>query len=96
MNYYSYKYHEVLELEYNDYNFLVENMIRAKAKERLSQLQLHVYPHAKRENQEKIHRAIIKESTPQKEMEKRAVKTDDLNKIFGGNIADVLKGKDGR
>ena len=53
MNYYNYKYHEVLELEYNDYNFLVENMIRAKAKEKLSQLQLHVYPHTKKDNQDK-------------------------------------------
>lgn len=95
MNYYSYKYNEVLELEYNDYNFLLQNMIHAKAKERLRQLQLHIYPHAKKDNQEKIHRALNKESTPQEELKKKAVKADDLKSIFGGKIEDFIKGKDG-
>jgi len=96
MNYYNYKYHEVLELEYNDYIFLVENMVRAKAKEKLSQLQLHIYPHTKKDNQDKIHRAIVKESTPQKELEKRAVKVEDMKGIFGGKIEDIIKARDGR
>lgn len=96
MNYYHYKYSEVLELEYNEYTFLVENMIRAKAKDRLRDLQLHVYPHSKKDNQNKIHKALVKESTPQEDLKERAVKVEDLKGIFGGKIEDVLKGKDGR
>lgn len=93
MNYYSYKYHEVLELNYNIYNFLVENMQRAKAKEKLSQLQLFIYPHTKDSNREKIHKQLVKESTPQEELKKRAVKADDLKAVFGGKIEDIIKGK---
>lgn len=96
MNYYSYKYSEVLGLEYNEFNFLVENMVRAKAKERLRQLQIAIYPHAKKDAQNKIHKALVKESTPQDDLKQRAVKADDLKGIFGGKIEDIIKGKDGR
>lgn len=96
MNYYSYKYNEVLELDYSDYVFLSENMIRAKAKERLHQLQLLIYPHAKKDNQNIIHKALVKESTPQKELEKKAVKVEDLRNIFGANIEDIVKERNGR
>jgi predicted HAD superfamily phosphohydrolase YqeG len=95
MSYYKYKYSEVLELKYNDYNFLVENMVRAKAKDRLKDLQIQIYPHAKKDNQDKIHRALVRESTPPEEMKKKAVKVEDLKGIFGGKIEDIIKGKNG-
>jgi hypothetical protein len=95
-NYYSQKWSEVESMSYIDFEFMLKNMNYAKARDRKRLLQLHVYPHAKKNTQQKLHKEIVKAATPPKEMEKRAVKTSDLSGIFGGSIEDVLKAMDGR
>ena len=71
-------------------------MERAKAQDRLENLQLVVYPHAKKDSAAKIHKNLVSDATPKEERKKRAIKTSDLSGIFGGDISDYIKAKNGR
>ncbi len=95
MNYYSYKYIEVMEMINSDYVFLYQNMIHAKAKNRLDDLELLMYTKTSESNRNKIHKKLHKLATPEVEQAKRAVTADDL-KGFGVSIEDLVKAKNGR
>ena len=95
MNYYSYKYNEVIEMSHEQYSFLHKNMIHAKAKNRLEDLELLIYTKTSDTNRNKIHKKLHKTATPQAELEKRAVTTADL-KGFGVSIEDLVKAKNGK
>jgi hypothetical protein len=96
MHYYGYKLHEVENLQANEYTYLIELMHRAQAQERMELLELIVYPHTKEKNQSDIHKKLTRAAVPPKEMEKRAVKAEDLKTIFGSSIEDIIKARDGR
>lgn len=78
-------------MKVNEYIFHFENMERSKAKERLNQLELHVYAKSKEATQTAIHRKLVRTANPPSEVAKRAVTTDDLDG-FGGSIENEIKG----
>lgn len=80
----------------DDFNFIYENMVKAKAQDRIDLLQLLIYPHTSKDKAQKIHKELVKQANAPEIMKERAVKTDDLKSIFGGKIEDVIKAKDGR
>lgn len=95
MNYFGYKYEEVINMSSMDYFFLFNNMTHAKAKSRLEKLELLIYTKTSDANRSKIHKKLHKLATPKAEQEKRAVTTDDL-KGFGVSIEDIVKAKNGK
>lgn len=90
-NYYNVSKSEVMNMKLDDYNFDLDNMKRAKARERLDLLELHIYTKVKQDTANKIHKKLVKTSNPPSEVAKRAVTNDDL-KGFGGSIEDAVKG----
>ena len=92
---YPVKYEEVIEMGFDQYSFLMENMNHAKARKKLEDLELFIYPHTKDENRSKIHKKLHKQATPQVEQAKRAITTDDL-KGFGVSIEEIAKAKNGK
>ena len=96
MSYYSYRtISEVEEIKFDEYCFMLENMNRAKAKEKLDLLELIIYPQTSDQNRKVIHKRLVKEAVPSAELAKRAVTTDDL-KGFGISIEELTKANDGR
>ena len=83
-----------MEMINSDYVFLYQNMIHAKAKNRLDELELLMYTKTSESNRSKIHKKLHKLATPEVEQAKRAVTVDDL-KGFGVNIEDLVKAKNG-
>ncbi len=84
-----------MEMINSDYVFLYQNMIHAKAKNRLDDLELLMYTKTSESNRNKIHKKLHKLATPEVEQAKRAVTADDL-KGFGVSIEDLVKAKNGR
>jgi len=95
MNYYSYKYDEVMKMDNGLYVYLNKNMKHAKAKNKLEELELLIYTKTSETNRNKIHKKLHKQATPQVEQAKRAVTSDDL-KGFGVSIDDLVKAKNGK
>lgn len=99
MHYYSYKYHEVMQLEFDTYQYLVKCMVKAKANDDLELLEVVSFPQMSNKNQRKrIINNLNKKAETQDQLEERAVTTDDLA-FFGvkvGNIADHIKDDNGK
>ncbi len=98
MHYYGYKPCEVDKINnmaFCDYRFYVQNMIHAKARNRLELLEIASYSNMKKDSQSKMHKKLVRLATPKEEMAKRAVKVEDL-KGLEVSIEDILKAKNGR
>ena len=95
MHYYSYKLHEVEELDINTFNKLVKCMNINKARERLEDMENLVYPNAKKTAADKIRRKVYNIAIPVELRQDKAVTTDQLSKIYGdyGSIDAALKKK---
>lgn len=93
MAYFGYKYDEFYNLEVPIYLHLIELYERAKAQDNLELLELFIYKDVDKNNREQIHKKLTKTATPMAELEKRAIRTDDLASVFGGSIEDILRKK---
>ena len=88
MNYFGYKYREVMEMDFREYKYLLMSMFHAKAKNRLEDLEMLIYPHTSDSNRKLIHKKLHAQATPREERKKRAVTVDDL-KGFGPSIEEI-------
>jgi hypothetical protein len=95
MNYYSYKYGEVLQMDGSTYAYLSRAMELAIAQDNMIKKEIISYPHMSKDNQNKVHDKMWRNATTEEMRESQSVTTDQL-RISGvsvGNIADVIKGK---
>lgn len=93
MNYYHYKYDEVLELDMPTYEFLIDAMNLAQAKRDIELKQLLSYPHMDKDSRTKVDNKLERRSTTEKQRADQAISTDQL-RVAGvsiGNISDVIK-----
>jgi len=95
MSFYNYKYQELQSLQANVYLMLSLGMKKVKAREKLELMESVSYPHTKDKERRNIHKRTYKLSQTEEAIKQRAVKTEDLNKIYGdfGSIEAVIKGK---
>ena len=68
-------------MPYSTFEFLYEAMVKAKATERLNDLDLHIYAHSKPENTKKIHKKLYEQALPESEKKEKIVTTKDLMKF---------------
>ena len=95
MNYYHYKYDEVIALELTIYQFLVDAMFLAVAQRDLSLKEINAYPHLDKESRTKVDNRMSLRATTKEMRADTAITTDQL-KVAGisiGNISDVIKDK---
>ena len=96
MHYYSYKYHEVLKLDYSTFSFLSGLMVKAKANDDIEAIEVISFPHLKNESaRNKKHGELLKRAETKEELNKRVVSSDELsmNGIKIGSIEDHIKGR---
>lgn len=79
-NFYHYKYHEVLNLEHREFEFLYECMEKAKAVERINDLDLHQYPYEDKNQKRKIHKKLYNKALPENDKKQKILSTSDLIK----------------
>lgn len=95
MNYYHYKYNEVIGMDAPTYAYLVRAMDLAISQDNLVKREIISYPHMDKEGQNKVHNRMWRSATTEEMRASQAVTSDQL-KVSGisvGNIADVVKGK---
>jgi len=78
MNFYSYKFIEVMELRNDLFEYLYNAMIKAKATDRVNDLELYVYPHVKADVAKKIHKKLYEQAMPESAKKDRIVTMEDL------------------
>lgn len=84
MNYYGYKYHEVINLDIRLYDYLSRAMYVNEGREALKRLEFSTYPKLKEEGRKKVHRRYYKQAFPQNFEKKNVVKLGDLSKVLNG------------
>ncbi len=88
MHYYSYKYHEVLQLKAETFHFLVDCMIKAKANDDLELVDVTMMPQLKDRARNKKINELVKRAETKQQLEDRSITTDQLQV---GNIEDFIK-----
>ena len=94
MNYFGYKYHEIVAMDAPTYDYLTKVMKHARAVDKLETKELISYPHLESKTQNEVHRRLQRESMSDKMMEEQAVTADQLGSmgISVGSIEDYIKG----
>jgi hypothetical protein len=88
-HFYSYKYHEVTELDSETFDALYMGMERIKARNTLKDFRVSMYPKTSESARSKLHKDIYQVAYKE-EMVKQAVTTDQL--VGGGYITpDMVK-----
>lgn len=82
MSYYSYKYDEVINLEYCLYQELLEAMFINQGRDKLAELEIVSYPKMKKESAEKVFKKYNKIAYPRNFERKNIVKFSDIKKVL--------------
>lgn len=74
---------------------MVMGMRKVKAREKLELMEVGDYPNLKKTDRRNIHKRVTKQSQTEDGQASRAVKTEDLQAVYGdfGSIESVIKGK---
>jgi len=94
MNYYSYKYHEIMQLDAPTYDYLVRIMLLAKTTDKIALKEIISYPHLKKEDMSNLNRKLFMESTTDDMRAEKSVTANQLGAvgIEVGSIEDYIKG----
>lgn len=87
MNFYSYKFHEVLEMRNDHFEYLYACMMKAKATNRINDLELVIYPHVKQDVARKIHKKLYEQAMPDSAKKERVVTIADIKQSGFKNLA---------
>lgn len=71
-------------MEVDEFSLMIEAMDIIKAQDRIIDLTVADYPHAKKDSREKIHRAFHKQARPHLFENKKPITTKELAKLLSG------------